>query len=79
MSNGNCLFSSASLSMVGDNPLVHKLRVMTAVEQHVNATNYTRHPAMKLVYEKSQSVKGGTLLPSYYIGRSAKIENLYII
>ena len=43
MPNGNCLFSSASLSLVGDNSLVHGRRVMAAVEQHLNATYYTRH------------------------------------
>ena len=43
MPNGNCLFSSASSSLVGDNSLVHERRVMAAVEQHLNATYYTRH------------------------------------
>ena len=71
MPKANCFFSSASLS------LVHKLKVMTAVELHVNATYYTRNPLLKSVYEKSQSVMGGKLfsLSSHYIiGRSAKIE-----
>ena len=43
MPNGNCLFSSASLSLVGDNSPVHELRVMAAVELHVNATYYAQH------------------------------------
>ena len=43
------------MPFVGDNSLVHELRVLTAVELHVNAT-YTQHTALKLVYEKSQSV-----------------------
>ena len=34
MPNGDCLFSSASLSLVGDNSLLHELRVMTSVELH---------------------------------------------
>ena len=38
MPDGNDLFSSASLSLVGDNSLVHELSVMVAVELHVNAT-----------------------------------------
>ena len=53
MPNGNCQFSSASLSLVGDNSLVYELRVMAAVELYLNAT-YTWHPALKSVYEKSQ-------------------------
>ena len=55
MPNGNCLFSSASLSLVGYNSQVHELRVITAVELHFNAT-YAQHPALKSVYEKSQYV-----------------------
>ena len=39
--NGDCLFSSASLSLIGDKTLVHERRVMTAEELHVNATYYT--------------------------------------
>ena len=38
MPNGNCVFSSASLSLAGDNSLVHELRVMAAVELHLNRT-----------------------------------------
>ena len=48
------------LSLVGDNSLVHELRVMAAVELHV-----CQHPALKSVYGKSQSVMGGKLLSSY--------------
>ena len=43
MPKGNCLFSSASLSLVGDNSLVHELRVIAAVELHVNATYCVQH------------------------------------
>ena len=53
MPNGNCLFNSASLSLVGDTSLAHKLRVMAAVEVHLNATN-TLHLALKSGYEKRQ-------------------------
>ena len=53
MSNGNCLLSSASLSLVGDNLLMHELnlRVIAAVELYLNAT-YAQDPALKSVYEK---------------------------
>ena len=54
------LLSSASLSLIGDNSH-DELRVMAAVELHVNATYYTGHPALKSVYEKSKSVMGGKL------------------
>ena len=67
MSNGNCLFDSACLLLVGDNSLVHELKVMAAVELHVNATCYIQHTALKSVYEKSQSIMGGKLFSSYRI------------
>ena len=53
MSNGNFLFSSASLSLVRDYSLVHKLRVMAAVALHVNATYYVQHPALKSFMKKA--------------------------
>ena len=55
MLNGDCQFSSASLSLVGDNSLVHELRVLAAVKLHLNAT-YVKNSALKSVYEKSQWV-----------------------
>ena len=61
------LFSSASLSLVRDIPLVQKIRVMTAVELHLNARFYTQHLAMKSHYEKSQSVMSGKL---FYFDRA---------
>ena len=37
MPNGNYLFNSASLSLVGYNSLAHRLKVMAAIELHLNA------------------------------------------
>ena len=50
------LFSSAYVSLVGGNSLVHELTVKTAVELHVNKTYYSEHPPLKSVYEKSLKV-----------------------
>ena len=58
----NGLFSSSSLSLVGDNTLMPEVRVMAAIELHVNETYYAQHPALKSLYEKSQT--GGWL--SYF-------------
>ena len=58
------MFSSASLSRVGDNSLAHKCRVMIAVKLHLNAT-YAQNLAqlklklLKSVYEKRQQIMGG--------------------
>ena len=44
----------------------YKLRLMAAVELHVNATYYTQHPKLKSVYgKKDQSVIHGKLFSSY--------------
>ena len=59
----HCLFSSASLSLVGDNLLVHELRVMATVELHLNET-YDQHVALKSVNEKSQYKMRGKLFSS---------------
>ena len=53
------------LPLVGDNSLVHELRVMAAVELHVNATHYAQHPALKSAYGKIQPVTGGKLFSFY--------------
>ena len=58
--------NSAFLSLVADNSLVHKLRVMAAVELHLNAT-YAQHLALKSVYEKRHYVMGGKLFSSKVI------------
>ena len=50
----------ASLSLVGDNSLAHKLTVMAAVKLHLNAT-YAQHLALKSIYEKRQCIMGGKL------------------
>ena len=72
MPNGNCLVSSTSFLLVGDNTLVHELRWMAAAVRHVKSTYYTRQPVFKLVFEKSQSLMGGKLFSS--LGRSANID-----
>ena len=54
-----------SLSLVGDNSLVYKFRVMPVIGWHINATYYTRQPALISVYGKRQSVMRGKLFFSY--------------
>ena len=63
--NGNCLLfnNSGSFSLLGDNSLAHKLRVMAAVKLHLNAT-YPQHLALESVYEKRQYIMDGKLFSS---------------
>ena len=66
MANGNGLFNWTPLSLLGDNPLAHKRRVM-AVKLVLNAT-YAKHLALKSVYddEKRQAryIMGSKLFSS---------------
>ena len=62
------LFFQLSIIVIGrrDNSLVHELRVMAAVELHVNATCYAQqHPALESFYGKGQSVIDVQLFSSY--------------
>ena len=62
MPNRNYLFSSVFLSLVGDNSLVHELRVMAAVDLATFKCNMPNLLHLKLIYEKSQYIMGGKLL-----------------
>ena len=53
---------------LGDNSLVHELRVMADVDVHVNAT-HAKHPALKSVYGKNQPVTWGKLFSFFGIGK----------
>ena len=64
MSNGNFLFSSASIVIGRRFTDACELRVMAAVELYVNATYYAQHLTLKLVYGKSQLVIVGKLFSS---------------
>ena len=48
--SGNCLYSSASLVLVGDNSLVEELRAMTCIERFLNAEFYSKHPLLTSFY-----------------------------
>ena len=70
LTTGNILFRwklpvqlSIFVPLAGDNSLVHDLRMMAAVELHLNTT-YAQHIGLKSAYEKSQYVTGGKLFSS---------------
>ena len=67
LTTGNVLFRwklpvqlSIFVPLAGDNSLVHDLRMMAAVELHLNTT-YAQHTGLKSANEKSQYVTGGKL------------------
>ena len=64
--SGNCLYSSVSLALVGDNCLVSDLQVLTSIEFYLKADFYSQHPYFSSAHAKhrekvSQSFKN--LLP----------------
>ena len=50
--SGNCLYSSVSLMLVGDNSLVGDLRAMTSIELYLNANFYSDHPHFLSSFDK---------------------------
>ena len=48
--SGNCLYSSVSISIIGDNSLVDDLRLATSIEFFLFATFYCKHPIFLSVY-----------------------------
>ena len=50
--SGNCLYSSVSLALVGDNSLLDELRIMTSVELFLNSSFYIKHPVLIAAFEK---------------------------
>ena len=45
-SSGNCLYSSVSLALVGDNTWVTNLRILTSIELFLHADFYGKHPCI---------------------------------
>ncbi|XP_046850102.1 uncharacterized protein LOC124443666 [Xenia sp. Carnegie-2017] len=49
--NGNCLYSSFSILLVGDNSVVTILRLMTSIELFLYADYYAKHPCFSNLFE----------------------------
>ena len=49
--SGNCLYSSVSLALVGNNSLSNILRVLTSIELFCNAEFYYNHPCLQNVFK----------------------------
>ena len=52
--SGNCLYSSVSLVMVGDNSLVKTLQILKSTELFLNAGYYCSPPCFFLSYERAR-------------------------
>ena len=65
MSDSNCLYSAISVRMVGNNSLVHLLRILTSLELFFNNEFYSRHPVLTNVYNNGRTVLGEKLFCSF--------------
>ncbi|XP_057296661.1 uncharacterized protein LOC130625572 [Hydractinia symbiolongicarpus] len=59
-SSGNCLFSSISLCLVGDNSLTQQLRLLACIELFVNSEYYSSRP--NLFVDKYPSLSPSNIL-----------------
>ena len=51
--DGNCLYGSLSVALVGDGTLSLDLRILVAIELYRNAIFYAEHPLVKEIYSKN--------------------------
>ena len=58
MSDSNCLYSAISVRMVGNNSLIHLLRILTSLELFLNNEFYSRHLLLTNVYNNGKTVLG---------------------
>ena len=54
--NGNCLFSTFSVALCGDNRYVDDLRILTAIELYLNSEFYSKHPSFISLINKHSKV-----------------------
>lgn len=52
LATGNCLFSSISLRLYGDNSSNEVLRLLTAIELYLHAEHYSKHPVFVTVFSQ---------------------------
>ena len=57
MLNGNCMYSSMSLLLVGDNSLVEELRCLTSIELYLNSDYYGKHDVFQSAYLSQKEPK----------------------
>ena len=50
--DGNCLFNSCSLSMIGDESLQGALRILTCIELYKNVKHYAYHPRLAEAWQE---------------------------
>lgn len=56
MRNGNCLYSSVSLALLGDNSITNELRILTSLELVLYSEYYVSHPYFDEVFNKKPNI-----------------------
>ena len=71
-STGNCLYSSISILLVGNNSLMLELRLLTSIELCLNAEYYKSHPVIHTTYKaKSKLFQNALNLFQTFISENA--------
>ena len=65
--DGNCLFSSTSIILVGDSSLCPLLRAMTCLELSLNHEFYLDHPVFNNIFENKQLFKSKESVLSFFL------------
>ena len=65
LTDGNCLHSAISVRLVGNNTLIHLLKILTSLQLFLNREFYSKHPVLTDVYNNGKTVLGEKLFCSY--------------
>ena len=65
LTDGNCLYSAISVRLVGNNSLIHLLRIWTSFQLFLNNEFYFKHPVLTNVYNNGKAVLGEKLFCSF--------------
>ena len=57
MLNSNCMYSSVSLLLVGDNSLAEEFQCLTSIELHLNPDYYGKHDDFQSSYSSQKEAK----------------------
>ena len=60
--DGSCLYSSVSLSLVGNNKLISILRVLTSIELFLFSEFYYNHPILEKIFESKKFEKHDSII-----------------
>ena len=66
MVGGNCLYSPASLRLIGNNSLIYTLKTWASIELTLNCEFCSRHPVLIDVYNSGKTALGEKLFTSLY-------------